>query len=92
MYRAQLVNAIAEQADISKGHAEKALSAFLDTVTYELKRGGAVSLTGFGQFTTKVTQPRTGRNPKTGETIQIPASRRPAFKPGKALKDAVKQP
>lgn len=90
MNRAQLVNAIAAQADISKGHADKALGAFLDTVTNELKNGNTVNLTGFGQFTTKVTQPRTGRNPQTGETIQIAAGIKPAFKPGKALKDAVK--
>lgn len=90
MNKAQLVNAIAAQADISKGHAEKAVFAFLDTVTAELKKGNTVNLTGFGQFTTKVTQPRAGRNPKTGETIQIAASIRPAFKPGKALKDAIK--
>lgn len=90
MNKAELVNAIAAQADLPKAHAERALTAFLDTVTTQLKSGDTVNLTGFGQFGTKVTQPRTGRNPQTGESIQIAASIKPVFKPGKALKDAVK--
>lgn len=89
MNKAQLVAAMSQQADLPKAHAERALEALIDTVTQELKQGGSVTLVGFGQFSSKVTKPRTGRNPQTGETIQIAASIRPAFKPGKVFKDAI---
>ena len=90
MNKSELVMAVAAQADLPKAHAERAVSAFLDIVSTELKNGNTVNLSGFGQFGTKVTQPRTGRNPQTGQTMQIAAGIKPVFKPGKALKDAVK--
>lgn len=90
MNKTELVNAIATQADLPKAQAERAVNAFLDTVSTQLKNGNTVNLTGFGQFSTKVTQPRTGRNPQTGESMQIAAGIKPTFKAGKALKDAVK--
>lgn len=89
MNKAQLIEAIATQADLSKSQAEKALAAFQNTVTEQLKQGNDVTLVGFGQFATKVTKPRLGRNPQTGESLHIAASIRPVFKPGKNLKDAV---
>ena len=76
------------EADISKASAGRALDAAVDAVTNELKKGGQVSLVGFGTFSVKDRAARTGRNPQTGETIQIKAAKIPSFKAGKALKDA----
>lgn len=89
MNKSELIDAIAEGADISKASAGRALDSLLETVTSELKKGHPVSLVGFGTFSVKPRSARTGRNPQTGEEIQIAASNVPSFKPGKALKDAV---
>ena len=89
MNRTELISAMAENAEMSKVDTEKALKAFIDTVTDELKNGGKVQLVGFGSFEVAERAERQGRNPKTGETITIPASKSPKFKAGKALKDVV---
>lgn len=90
MNKTELVAAIAEKADLSKKDAEAALKAFVDSVSEALKEGDKVSLVGFGTFEVSERSARTGRNPQTGETIEIAASRSPKFKAGKALKDLVK--
>lgn len=90
MNRIELVAAIAEKAELSKKDAEKALGAFIDTVTETLKKGDKIQLVGFGSFEVKNRPARTGRNPQTKETIKIPASKAPAFKAGKGFKDAIK--
>ncbi len=90
MNKTELVAAIAEKAGIAKKDADKALAAFIDTVTAELKAGGKVQLVGFGTFEVKERAARTGINPKTKETIQIAASKAPAFKAGAAFKNEVK--
>jgi DNA-binding protein HU-beta len=87
--KGELVAQIAADADISKAAAEKALKAFIDGVTGALKKGDKVSLVGFGTFDTSNRAARKGRNPQTGEEIQIKASTVPRFKAGKSLKDAV---
>ena len=89
MNKVELVAAMAEKAELTKVDAEKALKAFIDVVTEEMKNKGKVQLVGFGTFETTERAARTGRNPKTGETIEISASTSPKFKAGKALKDAV---
>jgi len=89
MNKSELVDAIAESAGLSKADAGRALDAVVNTITGALKSGDSVSLVGFGTFTVRDRAARTGRNPRTGETIQIKASKNPAFKAGKALKDAV---
>jgi DNA-binding protein HU-beta len=89
MNKTDLIDAIAESADISKAAAGRALDGFVDAVTDALKKGDQVSLVGFGSFTVRERAARTGRNPQTGATIEIKASKSPAFKAGKALKDAV---
>ncbi|MBQ8752015.1 MAG: HU family DNA-binding protein [Clostridia bacterium] len=89
MNKVELVAAIAEKAELSKKDAEKALNAVLDTVVSALADGDKVSLVGFGTFETRVREARQGRNPRTGETIEIAASTQPAFKAGRAFKDAV---
>ncbi len=89
MNKSDLVDAIAESAGLSKADAGRALDAVVDTITSALKSGQSVSLVGFGTFSVRDRAARTGRNPRTGETIQIAASKNPAFKAGKALKDAV---
>jgi len=86
--KSELIDAIAASADISKASAGRALDATVDAVTNELKSGGQVSLVGFGTFAVKERAARAGRNPQTGETIQIKAAKIPSFKAGKALKDA----
>lgn len=88
MNKSELIDAIAAQADISKASAGRALDAAVESVTKELKAGGQVSLVGFGTFSVKDRAARTGRNPQTGEAIQIKAAKIPSFKAGKALKDA----
>lgn len=90
MTKSELVAAIAEKSELKKIDAELALKAFIDTVTEELKNGGKVQLVGFGSFEIAERAAREGINPKTQEKIQIPASKSPRFKAGKALKDAVK--
>tara|TARA_B100001093_G_C26528737_1_gene885061 strand:- start:157 stop:432 length:276 start_codon:yes stop_codon:yes gene_type:complete len=84
-----LIDAIAADADLSKASAGRALDAAIGTITGALAKGGSVSLVGFGTFSVKARAARQGRNPRTGETIQISASNTPGFKAGKALKDAV---
>jgi DNA-binding protein HU-beta len=90
MNKTELVAEIAKEADLSKKDAEKALAAFTDVVSKALKDGDKVQLVGFGTFEVSERSARTGRNPQTGETIEIKASRTPKFKAGKALKDLVK--
>lgn len=90
MNKVELVAAIAEKSELTKVDTEKALKAFIDTVTEELKNGGKVQLVGFGTFEVAERAARKGRNPKTSEEIMIPASKSPKFKAGKALKDIVK--
>ncbi len=89
MNKTELVAAIAEKAEISKKDAEAALKAFVQTVTDELKKGEKVALVGFGTFEASKREARQGRNPRTGETMEVPASTMPKFKAGKALKDAL---
>lgn len=89
MNKAELVAAIAEKTELSKKDSEKALKAFIDVVTEELKKGEKVQLVGFGTFETSKRAAREGRNPQTGETMTIAASKAPKFKAGKALKDMV---
>ena len=89
MNKLELVAAIADKADLSKKDAEKALKAFTDTVTAELKKGNKVQLVGFGTFEVSKRAARKGRNPQTGEEMKIKASKTPKFKPGKAFKDAL---
>ncbi|MBE5848197.1 MAG: HU family DNA-binding protein [Lachnospiraceae bacterium] len=89
MNKTELVAAMAEQAGLSKKDAEKALKAFTDTVAKELKKGGKIQLVGFGTFETSKRAAREGRNPQTGATMKIAASKAPKFKAGKALKDIV---
>jgi DNA-binding protein HU-beta len=89
MNKTELVAAIAEKSELSKKDAEKALKAFSDVVSEELAQGGKVQLVGFGTFEVSERAAREGRNPHTGETMPIPASKTPKFKAGKALKDLV---
>ena len=89
MNKSELVAAIAEQAGLSKKDAENALKAFTDVVSQELSKGRKIQLVGFGTFEVSERAARTGRNPQTGEEMQIAASKAPKFKAGKALKDAV---
>ncbi len=89
MNRMELVAAIAEKTELSKKDAEKALKAFTDGVAEELKKGEKIQLVGFGTFEVSERPAREGRNPQTGQTMQIAASKAPKFKAGKALKDAL---
>ena len=89
MNKTELISAMSEKSELTKVDTEKALKAFIDTVTEELKNGGKVQLVGFGTFEVTERAERQGRNPKTGEAITIPASKSPKFKAGKALKDIV---
>ena len=89
MNKTELVSAVAEQAGLTKKDAEAAVKAFTDVVCEELKKGEKVQLVGFGTFEVREHAARTGRNPRTGGTMEIPASKAPAFKAGQALKDAV---
>jgi DNA-binding protein HU-beta len=88
--KSEFVDAVAEKAGLSKRDAEEAVKAFLATVEGELKKGGEVSFSGFGKFSVTQRKARTGRNPATGETIQIKASKAPKFSAGAGLKAAVK--
>ena len=89
MNKTELVAAMAEQTNLSKKDAEAALKAFIDVVSEELKKGEKVQLVGFGTFEVSERAAREGRNPQTGETMEIKASKTPKFKAGKALKDMV---
>ncbi|KAA6183305.1 HU family DNA-binding protein [Thiohalocapsa marina] len=89
MNKSELIDAMAEAADIPKAAAARALDALTDSVAVALKEGDTVSIIGFGTFSVKHRAARTGRNPQTGDVIQIAASKTPSFKAGKALKDAV---
>jgi len=89
MNKAELIDAVAESADLSKASATRALDAALDAISNALKNDDQVTLVGFGTFSVRARAARTGRNPRTGEAIQIAASNVPGFKAGKALKDAV---
>ena len=89
MNKAELVAAIAEKSELSKKDAEKALKAFTEVVTEELKKGNKIQLVGFGTFEVAKRAAREGRNPQTGATMSIPASKAPKFKAGKALKDEI---
>ena len=89
MNKTELIAAVAEKAEISKKDAEKAVKAFTDAVSEELAKGGKVQLVGFGNFEVSERPAREGRNPRTGETMTIAASKTPKFKPGKALKDEI---
>lgn len=89
MTKTELVNAIAEKAELSKSDSEKALKAFVDTITDALKAGDKIALVGFGTFSVGERAARVGKNPQTGAEINIPAAKVPKFKAGKALKDAV---
>ena len=89
MNKSELIDAITQDADLSKASAGRALDAVISAVTDALKDGESVSLVGFGTFSVKARAARAGRNPQTGATIQIAAANIPSFKAGKALKDAV---
>ena len=89
MNKTELVDAIAKATELSKKDAEKAVKAFTEVVTKELKKKGKVQLVGFGTFETAKRAARTGKNPQTGATLKIPAATVPKFKAGKALKEAV---
>ena len=89
MNKTELIDHVAESADLSKADAARAVDAVISSVTKALKSGDSVTVVGFGTFQVRARAARTGRNPKTGDTINIAASKNPAFKAGKALKDAV---
>ena len=89
MNKAELVAAIAEKTELSKKDTEKALKAFVDVVTEELKKGDKIQMVGFGTFEVSERAAREGRNPANGQPMQIAASKAPKFKAGKALKDAI---
>jgi len=89
MNKTELITAMAEASGLTKKDCDTALNAFVDTLQTALKSGDKVQLLGFGTFEVKERAARTGKNPATGATIEIPASKAPAFKPGKAFKDSV---
>ncbi len=89
MNKAELIDAVADSADISKAATGRALDAMLEAITKALKKGDSVTLVGFGTFSVRKRKARSGRNPRTGEKIKIKASKAPGFKPGKGLKDAL---
>ncbi len=89
MNKAELIDAVADAADISKAAAARSVDTVLEVITESLKKGSAVTLVGFGTFNVRRREARTGRNPRTGEPIQIKASNLAVFKAGKGLKDAL---
>ena len=91
MNKSELINAVAEKAALSKKDAEAAVTAVLDVISETLAQDEEIRLVGFGSFEVKHRKPRIGQNPRTGDRVEIPAAKVPAFKPGKALKDAVAQ-
>ncbi|WP_407667801.1 HU family DNA-binding protein [Paenibacillus massiliensis] len=88
--KTDLINQVAEKTELSKKDVTKAVDALFDTISEALQSGDKVQLVGFGNFEVRERSARKGRNPQTGEEIEIPASKIPAFKPGKALKDGIK--
>ena len=89
MNKTELIAAVAEKTGLTKKDAERVINATFETVTASLAKGDKVAVSGFGNFEVKAREARVGRNPRTKESIQIPATRLPAFKASKALKDAV---
>jgi len=89
MNKAEFIDSVSEKAGLTKADAGRALDAMIETLGKTLKKGDSVSLVGFGTFSVKKRAARTGRNPATGETINIRASKSPSFKAGKAFKDAI---
>ena len=89
MNKTELIDAVADEAEVSKAEAGRAVDAVISSITKALKKGDSVTLVGFGTLQVRKRAARTGRHPKTGDTIKIKASKNPAFKAGKALKDAV---
>lgn len=89
MNKSELIDAAADKAGLTKADTERAFKAIVETITGALKKGDQVTMIGFGTFLVRERKARQGRNPRTGETIQIKAANNPAFKAGKALKDAV---
>jgi len=89
MNKTELIDAVAESTDLSKAAATRAIDAFVDIVTNALRKGDQVTLVGFGTFEVRERAARSGRNPRTGEEIEIKASKAPGFKAGKAFKDAL---
>ncbi|UXI69616.1 HU family DNA-binding protein [Tahibacter amnicola] len=89
MNKAEFVGAVADAAELTKADAARAVDAVVEVVKKALKKGDTVALVGFGTFSVRKRAARTGRNPQTGQTIKIKASKNPAFKAGKALKDAL---
>ena len=92
MNKVELIAALADKAEVSKKDASAVLEAFTDTITEQLSQKEKITLVGFGTFETRERAARIGKNPRTGETLKIAASVAPAFKAGKALKDAVNTP
>ena len=90
MNKSELIQAIADEAELSKHDAAEFVDAFISVVTQELKDGNDVTLAGFGVFHVSERAERQGRNPQTGDTLTIPATKKPRFRPGKPLKEAVK--
>jgi len=90
MTKAELIASVAKEAKITKAAAAQAIDSITDTITKDLKKGGRITLTGFGTFSVANRKARTGRNPRTGQEIRIPASKTPKFKQGKALKETVR--
>lgn len=89
MNKGELIDSVADASELSKADAGRAVDALVSVITSALKKGDTVTLVGFGTFQVRARAARTGRNPKTGDSITIKASKNPAFKAGKALKDAV---
>ncbi len=89
MNKTEMIERLAQKTGMTKADTQKALEGVLEVVSEELKSGNSVALTGFGTFTVTERKPRTGRNPRTGAEINIPAARVPKFKPGKNLKESV---
>lgn len=90
MNKAELIEAISKATEMTKADTERTVDAFIDTVTKNIKKKDGVKLVGFGTFASSNRKARVGRNPQTGEEIQIPARKVPVFRPGKELKDAVR--
>ncbi|MDP8978023.1 MAG: HU family DNA-binding protein [Actinomycetota bacterium] len=89
MNKTELIDTTADNVGLTKADVHRTLDTVLDTITGAVRKGEKVALTGFGTFELRKRAARTGRNPQTGEQIRVPASKAPAFKPGKAFKDAV---
>lgn len=89
MTKAELTESVASKADLPKAQAERVVNVLFDDIVAALKQGDKVSISGFGTFSVATRKPRTGRNPKTGESIEIGETRAAKFKPGKALKDSL---